>query len=269
MMEVTGYAVVPAPLDKVWELVCDTGRYAEWVEGTDEVTRTDGPAAPGLHLRRDQPDPRAVEGEDALDRHGVRGAAPHGAPRNRPAALGGVRRDLRAGAGGRLHGAHADPARQARHGTCRRACSSASWRGRSRATTRSPWTTSRRWPRASSSLSASSSPAQHRSPRPAGTLAPRWRTTDSSARATTRRRWRAACSPSGRTRASSTPSPSGDARGELLDRRPAAQRDRLAAHGPRAERHDPGRAACGWPGCAACAPSGSTAPTTRASPRSA
>ncbi len=47
MMEVTGYAVVPAPLDKVWELVCDTGRYAEWVEGTAEVTRTDGAAAPG------------------------------------------------------------------------------------------------------------------------------------------------------------------------------------------------------------------------------
>ena len=47
MMEVTAYAVVPAPPDQVWELVCDTSRYAEWVEGTDEVTRTDGPAAPG------------------------------------------------------------------------------------------------------------------------------------------------------------------------------------------------------------------------------
>jgi carbon monoxide dehydrogenase subunit G len=47
MMEVTGYAVVPAPPDKVWELVCDTSRYAEWVEGTAEVTRTDGPAALG------------------------------------------------------------------------------------------------------------------------------------------------------------------------------------------------------------------------------
>ena len=46
MMEVTAYAVVPAPPDRVWELVCDTSRYAEWVEGTDEVTRTDGPAAP-------------------------------------------------------------------------------------------------------------------------------------------------------------------------------------------------------------------------------
>ena len=46
-MEVSGYAVVPAPLDKVWELVCDTSRYAEWVEGTDAVTRTDGTAALG------------------------------------------------------------------------------------------------------------------------------------------------------------------------------------------------------------------------------
>ena len=47
MIEVTGHAVVPAPLESVWELVCDTSRYAEWVEGTDEVTRTDGPAARG------------------------------------------------------------------------------------------------------------------------------------------------------------------------------------------------------------------------------
>ena len=47
MMEVTAYAVVPAPPDRVWELACDTSRYAEWVDGTDEVTRTDGPAAPG------------------------------------------------------------------------------------------------------------------------------------------------------------------------------------------------------------------------------
>ena len=31
----------------MWELLCDTSRYAEWVEATAEVTRTDGPAAPG------------------------------------------------------------------------------------------------------------------------------------------------------------------------------------------------------------------------------
>jgi carbon monoxide dehydrogenase subunit G len=47
MMEVTGYAIVPAPPDRVWELVSDSSRYHEWVEGTDAVTRTDGPTAPG------------------------------------------------------------------------------------------------------------------------------------------------------------------------------------------------------------------------------
>jgi carbon monoxide dehydrogenase subunit G len=46
-MEVTGYAVVPAPPERVWELITDTARYAEWVEGTAEVTRTDGPASLG------------------------------------------------------------------------------------------------------------------------------------------------------------------------------------------------------------------------------
>lgn len=38
---------VPAPQQKVWELVCDTSRYAEWVEDTVEVVRTDGSAAEG------------------------------------------------------------------------------------------------------------------------------------------------------------------------------------------------------------------------------
>ena len=47
MMEVTGYAVIPAPPDRVWELVSDSSRYHEWVEGTDAVTRTDGPTKPG------------------------------------------------------------------------------------------------------------------------------------------------------------------------------------------------------------------------------
>jgi carbon monoxide dehydrogenase subunit G len=46
-MEVTGYVVVPAPPERVWELVSDTSRYAEWVEGTESVTRTDGPATRG------------------------------------------------------------------------------------------------------------------------------------------------------------------------------------------------------------------------------
>ena len=41
------------------------------------------------------------------------------------------------------------------------------------------------------------------------------------------------------------PEPGGDPRGELLDRDPAAQRDRLAPHGPRPERHPPGRVHAG------------------------
>jgi carbon monoxide dehydrogenase subunit G len=45
--EISASAPVPAPPERAWELLCDTARYAEWVEGTDEVTRTDGPAAPG------------------------------------------------------------------------------------------------------------------------------------------------------------------------------------------------------------------------------
>jgi carbon monoxide dehydrogenase subunit G len=47
MMEVTASAVVPAPPERVWELLSDTSRYAEWVAGTDAVTRTDGPSRQG------------------------------------------------------------------------------------------------------------------------------------------------------------------------------------------------------------------------------
>jgi len=46
-LEVTATTTVAAPAERAWELLCDTARYAEWVEGTDEVTRTDGPAQPG------------------------------------------------------------------------------------------------------------------------------------------------------------------------------------------------------------------------------
>lgn len=46
-LEVTASATVAAPAEQVWELLCDTSRYADWVDGTDEVTRTDGPAQPG------------------------------------------------------------------------------------------------------------------------------------------------------------------------------------------------------------------------------
>lgn len=46
-MQVTASGPVAAPAEMVWDLLCDTSRYAEWVEGTDEVTRTDGPAREG------------------------------------------------------------------------------------------------------------------------------------------------------------------------------------------------------------------------------
>jgi len=46
-LEVSATAPVAAPPEQVWEVLCDTARYAEWVTGTDEVTRTDGPAGPG------------------------------------------------------------------------------------------------------------------------------------------------------------------------------------------------------------------------------
>jgi carbon monoxide dehydrogenase subunit G len=46
-IEVTASAIVPAPPDRVFELLCDTARYPEWVTGTDAVTRTDGPAREG------------------------------------------------------------------------------------------------------------------------------------------------------------------------------------------------------------------------------
>lgn len=47
MLTVTASTHVPAPPEQVWDLISDTTRYAEWVEGTDAVTRTDGPAWEG------------------------------------------------------------------------------------------------------------------------------------------------------------------------------------------------------------------------------
>ena len=47
MIEVRATQVIPLPLEQVWELLGDTSRYPEWVEGTAEVTRTDGPAREG------------------------------------------------------------------------------------------------------------------------------------------------------------------------------------------------------------------------------
>ncbi len=61
-----------------------------------------------------------------------------------------------------------------------------------------------------------------------------------SAPATSPPTWSRACSPAGRTRSIFHPEPEGDTGGELLDRRAAPERDRRAAHGPRAQRVDPG-----------------------------
>jgi uncharacterized protein YndB with AHSA1/START domain len=47
VFEVTASAVVPAPAERVFELLSDTARYPEWVTGTEAVTRTDGPAREG------------------------------------------------------------------------------------------------------------------------------------------------------------------------------------------------------------------------------
>jgi carbon monoxide dehydrogenase subunit G len=46
-IEVTASAVTGAPPAELWELVCNTSRYAEWVAGTAAVSRTDGPAREG------------------------------------------------------------------------------------------------------------------------------------------------------------------------------------------------------------------------------
>jgi carbon monoxide dehydrogenase subunit G len=46
-LQVSASGPVAAPASEVWELLCDTSRYAEWVAATDEVTRTDGPAREG------------------------------------------------------------------------------------------------------------------------------------------------------------------------------------------------------------------------------
>jgi hypothetical protein len=46
-IEVTASAVIATPAAQLWELVSDTSRNAEWVEGAAAVTRTDGPARQG------------------------------------------------------------------------------------------------------------------------------------------------------------------------------------------------------------------------------
>jgi carbon monoxide dehydrogenase subunit G len=45
---VSASGLVSAPRERAWELLCDTRRYAEWVQGTDAVTRSTGAAAEGV-----------------------------------------------------------------------------------------------------------------------------------------------------------------------------------------------------------------------------
>lgn len=44
---VVASVTVPVSPQAAWELLCDTSRYAEWVDATDSVVRTDGPAREG------------------------------------------------------------------------------------------------------------------------------------------------------------------------------------------------------------------------------
>jgi uncharacterized protein YndB with AHSA1/START domain len=44
---VTVSRVIPAPSERIWEVLDDTSRYAEWVPQTIEVTRNDGEAVVG------------------------------------------------------------------------------------------------------------------------------------------------------------------------------------------------------------------------------
>jgi carbon monoxide dehydrogenase subunit G len=48
MFGVSATREVSASADQVWAVLCDTERYAEWVPGTEAVTRTDGAAAAGV-----------------------------------------------------------------------------------------------------------------------------------------------------------------------------------------------------------------------------
>jgi carbon monoxide dehydrogenase subunit G len=46
-LDVAASAVIPTTPERLWQLICDTTRYAQWVQGTEAVARTDGPAIPG------------------------------------------------------------------------------------------------------------------------------------------------------------------------------------------------------------------------------
>lgn len=45
--EISERAIIPAPVDRVWEVISNTARYAEWVAAVLEVTDHHGPAEVG------------------------------------------------------------------------------------------------------------------------------------------------------------------------------------------------------------------------------
>ena len=45
-LDVAASATIATTPERLWQLISDTTRYAEWVEGTETVARTDGPAVP-------------------------------------------------------------------------------------------------------------------------------------------------------------------------------------------------------------------------------
>jgi uncharacterized protein YndB with AHSA1/START domain len=49
-LSIVASAIIQAPPPRVWEVACDTSRYAEWVENTLRVTHTDGPARMGATM---------------------------------------------------------------------------------------------------------------------------------------------------------------------------------------------------------------------------
>jgi carbon monoxide dehydrogenase subunit G len=48
VLTVTASKLIPVPPADAWALACDTGRYAEYVKGTAEVSRSGGPARDGV-----------------------------------------------------------------------------------------------------------------------------------------------------------------------------------------------------------------------------
>ena len=55
MIEVSQTCVLPVAQERVWDLLTDVRRYADWVVGTDEVLDVDGPVREGAVYRERNP----------------------------------------------------------------------------------------------------------------------------------------------------------------------------------------------------------------------